>query len=71
MYSIVNPPGIAITDVCQGLEQLRKQEAINFEGASSSLDMNRFGEVPGVFNVWRVDSDGQMTITEQLTLEAD
>lgn len=71
MYSIVNPPGIATTDVCQGLEQLRNQEAINFEGASSSLDMNRFGEVPGVFNIWRVDSDGQMTITEQLTLESD
>ena len=71
MRSISNPPGMTITDICQGLEQLRSQESINFEGASSSLDMNRFREIPGVFNAWRIDPEGKMTITEQVTLDAD
>lgn len=68
LQAIATAPGMVVTDVCQALEQLRNQEAINLEGASGSLELSRLGEVPGVFNIWRLNAEGDMVILERLNL---
>ncbi len=71
LTAIANPPGTAVSDVCKALEYMRNETSINFEGASGSVNINRFGEIPGVFNVWRLNPDGKIVTLERLTLDSD
>ncbi|MEM7771916.1 MAG: ABC transporter substrate-binding protein [Cyanobacteria bacterium P01_A01_bin.37] len=71
LSTVANSPGIAVTDVCQGLEHLRQQEIINFQGASSSVDINRFGEVPGMFNIWQLNKDGTAVTVDTLSIDTE
>lgn len=69
LQSLAQSPGTVVTDVCQGLDLLRNQEEINLEGASGSLEMSRLGEIPGVFNIWRLNEDSEVVTIERLTLD--
>jgi neutral amino acid transport system substrate-binding protein len=64
LTDVSKAPGKTITDVCDGLETLRAQEAIDFQGASSSLDMTPLGEVPAHFKPWQLSSDGTIVILD-------
>jgi neutral amino acid transport system substrate-binding protein len=69
LKSVANSPGTIVTDACQGLELLQSREQIDLEGASGTLEMSRLGEIPGVFNIWRLNGDGELAIVERLTLD--
>lgn len=67
---VSNPPGIPLTNICEGFEQLQAQEIIDFQGASSSLDLNPIGEVPATFDVWQLNADGDITILDSFAVDA-
>ncbi|MGB3491158.1 MAG: ABC transporter substrate-binding protein [Elainellaceae cyanobacterium] len=66
---IATPPGIVVTDVCDGLEHLRAGEDINYEGASGSLNLNAQGTVESRFDLWRITPEGEPKIIDRVTPE--
>lgn len=48
---IVGPGALA-----DGLRRIRAGQAINYEGASGSCDLDRVGNVPPVYELWRFDA---------------
>ncbi len=60
--------GTEVTDVCQGLELLRQGQDINYQGASSNVDIDEFGDVVGNYDVWTVNAEGQIEVIDQVNL---
>ncbi|WP_041463082.1 ABC transporter substrate-binding protein [Chroococcidiopsis thermalis] len=60
LREVSNAPGTAVTDVCKGLELLRKGQDINYQGASGNVDVDANGDVVGVYDVWTVKDDGTL-----------
>lgn len=60
LRAVAGGPGTEVSDVCQGLELLRKGEKINYQGASGNVDIDENGDVVGVYDVWRVEADGKL-----------
>ncbi|WP_199316694.1 ABC transporter substrate-binding protein [Chroococcidiopsis sp [FACHB-1243]] len=60
LREVANAPGTAVTDVCKGLELLRKGQDINYQGASGNVDVDANGDVVGVYDVWTVKDDGTL-----------
>ncbi|MEB3230448.1 MAG: hypothetical protein VKJ64_05520 [Leptolyngbyaceae bacterium] len=58
--TVANPPGIEVTDVCQGLELLRQGEAINYQGISGPVDIDHWGNVrpASQFDLWQIGETG-------------
>jgi neutral amino acid transport system substrate-binding protein len=63
LREVANAPGKEVSDVCQALELLRKGEDINFQGASSNVDIDENGDVVGSYDVWKIEDDGKLTTT--------
>lgn len=63
---VANPPGIEVTDLCRGLELLRRGEDINYQGASGTVDIDSLGNVVGPYDVWTVDERGWFDVLYQL-----
>ena len=61
LRNIANPPGIEVTDVCQGLEHLRQGEMINYQGISGQVDLDGWGNVNTIqeYDVWQISAEGQ------------
>jgi neutral amino acid transport system substrate-binding protein len=53
-------PGKEVTDVCQGLAWLKEGKKINYQGASGNVDLDKNGDVSGVYEVWRVEPNGKI-----------
>jgi neutral amino acid transport system substrate-binding protein len=49
------------------LELLRKGEKINYQGASSNVDIDANGDVVGIYDVWAVQPDGKLAVTGKVT----
>lgn len=60
LREVTNAPGTEVTDVCKGLELLRKGEDINYQGASGNVDIDDNGDVVGNYDVWTVKDDGSL-----------
>lgn len=58
MREVANPPGTSVTSFAEGKEALRRGK-INYEGASSKLDFDQFGDVTPDFGV-SVIKDGEL-----------
>jgi ABC-type branched-subunit amino acid transport system substrate-binding protein len=67
--TIANPPGEAVTEVCQGLTLLRQGKKIDYQGASGSVDFNAEGDVVGSYDVWQIQPDGTFKVLETLTVK--
>jgi neutral amino acid transport system substrate-binding protein len=67
LRDVANAPGTEVSDVCQGLELLRKGEDINYQGASGNADIDENGDVVGVYNVWAVQDDGKLKVVDQIS----
>lgn len=65
---IANPPGEAVTDVCQALKLIRDGKDINYQGASSTLDLDAQGDVVGRYDVWTVEKTGELKIVGTITI---
>lgn len=68
LREVANPPGEVVTEVCQGLDLLRKGQPINYDGASGTVDMNAEGDVTGSYDVWQVQSDGSLKVIETISV---
>jgi branched-chain amino acid transport system substrate-binding protein/neutral amino acid transport system substrate-binding protein len=59
---IANPPGTAVTNVCQALTLIRQGQKVNYQGASGNLDFNTLGDVTGRYDVWTIAPDGSLKV---------
>ncbi|KGF73459.1 amino acid ABC transporter substrate-binding protein [Neosynechococcus sphagnicola sy1] len=64
---VANGPGEEVTDVCQGLELLRQGKDINYQGASSNVDLDANGDVVGIYDIWTVQDDGKIAVIGKVT----
>lgn len=67
---VAGAPGTEVSDVCQGLELLRKGEDIDYQGASGKVDIDENGDVLGVYDVWQVQPDGKLKVTDSVLPES-
>jgi neutral amino acid transport system substrate-binding protein len=61
--------GEAVTDVCEGLKLLKEGKDIDFQGASSDVEIDDSGDVVGNYDVWTVGDDGKIKVTGQVKLQ--
>ncbi len=66
---VANAPGEEVTDVCEGLALLKEGKDINYQGASGNVDIDEFGDVVGVYDVWEVQDDGKLKVTDKVLPE--
>jgi ABC-type branched-subunit amino acid transport system substrate-binding protein len=59
MTQVTNPPGTKCYDYAGCLKLLRAGTKINYEGASGSLDYNKYHNVFGPYGAFRVDLQGK------------
>lgn len=64
---VANAPGTEVADVCEGLKLLREGKDINYQGASGNVDIDKNGDVVGVYDVWAVANDGKLTTIGQVS----
>jgi len=63
---VANAPGTEVSDVCEGLRLLREGQDINYQGASGNVDVDQNGDVVGVYDVWTVNDDGKLAVTDKV-----
>ncbi|MCU0524071.1 MAG: ABC transporter substrate-binding protein [Elainella sp. Prado103] len=63
---IANPPGIEVSDLCQGLALVREGKEINYQGASGATDFNAAGDVIGTYDVWTIDYMGKIKVESHI-----
>jgi ABC-type branched-subunit amino acid transport system substrate-binding protein len=67
--AIANPPGTAVTDICQALKLVREKQDINYQGASGSVDLNPDGDITGNYDLWQIQPDGTLKTVDTLMPE--
>jgi neutral amino acid transport system substrate-binding protein len=45
-------------ELATGLAQIQREEAVNYEGASGSVDVDAYGDVRTDYEIWRVNAAG-------------
>ena len=68
IQAVANPPGQEVTDVCQALSLIRQGKDINYQGASGQVDFDAQGDVIGSYDVWTLDNNGNLKVTDTLTV---
>lgn len=51
-------------ELAEGLRAIRMGAPINYDGASGSVDIDRFGNPPGVFELWRFDAATESFVSQ-------
>ncbi|KYC36668.1 amino acid ABC transporter substrate-binding protein [Scytonema hofmannii PCC 7110] len=64
---VSNAPGVEVTDVCEGLKLLKEGKDINYQGASGNVDVDKNGDVIGIYNVWTVEPDGKLKTIDKVS----
>ncbi|MBD2778114.1 ABC transporter substrate-binding protein [Iningainema tapete] len=59
--------GTQVSDVCEGLKLLKEGKKINFQGASGNVDIDKNGDVIGVYDVWLVGDDGKIQTVDKVS----
>ncbi len=67
LREVADPPGIEVSDVCEGLKLLKEGKKINYQGASGNVDIDQNGDVVGVYDVWTVGDDGKIKTIGQVS----
>ncbi len=60
---VANAPGTPVTDACEAIALLRAGEDIDYQGASSNVDLDENGDTIGSYDVWTVGPDGSLEVT--------
>lgn len=71
IFSAANPPGVAVSDVCQALALIRDGREIDYQGASGVVDFNKTGDVVGVYDVWTIDYTGAIKVEATIRAGAE
>ncbi|MDJ0727489.1 MAG: ABC transporter substrate-binding protein [Prochloraceae cyanobacterium] len=66
LREVANAPGKEVSDPCQAMELIRNGEEINYQGASGDVDIDRYGDVVSIFDVWRIKEDGSLETIDQV-----
>jgi neutral amino acid transport system substrate-binding protein len=66
MLEVANPPGVEVTDVCEALKLVKAGTDIDFQGASSNVDLDEYGDVKGSYDVWTVEPDGKIKVIDKV-----
>ena len=64
---VANAPGTPVTDACEALALLREGQDIDYQGASSNVDLDANGDTVGSYDVWTVNTDGSLDVTGSVT----
>ncbi len=64
---VANAPGQEVSVPCQAMELIRQGKDINYQGASSNVDIDEYGDVVGVFDVWKVNDDTSLEVIDRVT----
>jgi branched-chain amino acid transport system substrate-binding protein/neutral amino acid transport system substrate-binding protein len=65
---VANAPGQEVSDVCEALELVRSGEDINFQGASSTVDLDAQGDVAGSYDIWTIGEDGAIEVIDTVSV---
>lgn len=67
---IANPPGkkVDARNLAEAFRLLKEGKEINYDGVSGSCNFDKFGDVPGSFEVWAFTRDGIKTV-KYITVE--
>lgn len=65
---VANAPGQEVSDVCEALELVRAGEDINYQGASSTVDLDEQGDVAGSYDIWTVADDGSIEVIDTVSV---
>ncbi len=68
LQAVANGPGEEVSDVCQALSLVREGKEINYQGASGTVDINEQGDVTGSYDIWTIDPEGNVKITETVSV---
>lgn len=69
VLNICCPSGEVVTNYADGLKLLQEHKKINFEGASSTCDFDKFDNVYGPFDVLQYNSSGVSSVALTLTAQ--
>ena len=66
---VANPPGIKIDarNLAEGLRLIKEGKEIDYDGVSGSCDFDKYGDVPGSFEVWKF-SNGSIETVKYVTV---
>ena len=67
---VANAPGIEVSNVCQALALLREGQEINYQGASSKIELDQWGDVRGNYAIWQVKDTGVIEIIDTIEVGA-
>lgn len=67
LRDVANAPGMPVTDACEAIALLREGQDIDYQGASSNVDLDANGDTVGSYDVWTVDTDGSIAVTGSVT----
>jgi branched-chain amino acid transport system substrate-binding protein len=70
LRDVANPPGTAVATYAEGKALLARGQKINYEGASSKLDFDAFGDVTPDFGVSVIEK-GQLVRRDVVAIPAD
>lgn len=70
LRAVASSPGTEVSDVCEGLKLLSEGKDINYQGASGNVDIDENGDVVGVYDVWKVQGDGKLTVIDSVLPDA-
>ncbi|PNW65348.1 UNVERIFIED_CONTAM: amino acid ABC transporter substrate-binding protein [Euhalothece sp. KZN 001] len=63
---VANAPGTEVSDPCEAMELIRNGEEINYQGASGDIEFNEYGDTVGSYDVWTVQSEGNLDVIDQV-----
>ncbi|MGA1284479.1 MAG: ABC transporter substrate-binding protein [Prochlorothrix sp.] len=69
LATVANAPGPAVTDLCEALDLAAAGTDFDYQGASSSLDLNEWGDVAGNYEVWTVGETGAIESLAVITVQ--
>lgn len=67
LREIANPPGVATFSFAEGKKLLAQKKKVNYEGASSRLDFDQFGDVSPDFGIFVIEK-GQLVRREVISI---
>ena len=66
ILAVANSPGTEVSDPCEAMELVRQGQDINYQGASSDVDIDENGDVVGSYDVWEVAEDGSLKVIDKI-----
>ena len=70
LRAVADPPGIKVGpwNLRKAFRLIKEGKKINYEGASGSCNFNKYGDVPGSFEVWKF-SNGNIKTVKYVTIK--